>query len=129
MILQATQKSRFLATTHTHQLKRTPAKMAVRFHRHLVQHGASLPFGLGDKVVERLVITARHDFLYALYVFATGLHQALEVLLDLGGNRTRPALKVRREALCNFSDLRPFRLGVGYWGYLPKAPPWRMPEL
>ena len=41
------------------------------------QHGPSIPVGLGEKVLEGLILAIRHDFLHALHVLAVGLHQAL----------------------------------------------------
>ena len=73
--------------------------MAIRFDCHLIQHGTSIPLGIGKKVVERLIVAVWHDLLHALHVFATGLHQALQVLLSLGTDRARPAPEMRLEAL------------------------------
>jgi hypothetical protein len=59
--------------------------MAVRFHGHLIQNRTSIPLGIGDKVMERLVLTIGHNFLHAL--------QALQVHLSLENNTTRPAVE------------------------------------
>ena len=72
--------------------------MAIRFSRHLIQHGTCIPLGMGEKVLERLVIAIGNDFLHAFHVFAPGLHQALKIMTGLAGPRTSPAPEVHTEA-------------------------------
>ena len=50
-------------------------------------------------MLERLVVAIGHDFLHALHIFASCLHQALQILPGLGEPRTRPTPEVLFKAL------------------------------
>src|SRR5215211_7115463 len=73
--------------------------MAIRISGYLIQHGTSLPFRIRDKVLDGLVVAVGHDLLHAFHVFATCLHQALQVDLSLARNGAGPTQKVLPETL------------------------------
>jgi hypothetical protein len=99
---------------------RGPTEMAVRFSRHLIQHGTGIPVGIGEKVLERLVVAIGNGFLHPFHVFATRLHQTLKILAGLDGHRTSPAPEVHieafREVLKPLSH--PFKRGWNIGGLL-----------
>lgn len=91
--------------------------MAVRLRRYLIQDATSVPFGMREEVLERLVIAIRDHFLHALHIPATGLYQSLEVLFGLLTDRAGPTLKVREKALNEIVKPKPhpfkWRWGIG----------------
>jgi len=90
--------------------------MAVRLYGHLVQHGTSIPVGVGEKVLERLVVAIGHDFLHALHVFCAVPASDPAGTAKPGGHRARPTPEVLLEALGEFlkSEAHPSS-GDGHW--------------
>jgi hypothetical protein len=90
------------------------AKMAIRISRHLIQDIASLPCGIGNEVLEGLVATVGHDLLHAFHIFATRLHQALQVDMSLEGNGAGPSKEIPSEAIDEIMEPKPHLLDWGW---------------